>query len=238
MKKTKSGTYVHIICALFSTSYEVVNFERMNITSSTNAEKSAEVGKKCQYCKVEKGTLKCDLSTCNRYTHVYCAFKNKMKYIAEDEESNKGWRIQVNKTGGSEEISLNIEDKISQHAIRIYKKVVGIMGNNQKERENLLNNSMELELPNGGRLKGVISLSQQDEKTIKEVEEKIKEERQKNFLQSNGLKYQREATLRVECQGDRQLEEYCSCLQPFDVSKLMVGCESCGKYFLNSRKFY
>jgi hypothetical protein len=94
-RKTTNSKWVHIVCALYSEEWAVCDFKTMEIgpeiEKNRPGKKVRSQRKKCDYCKVSDNVVQCYNPDCGLYAHFYCALRNKVPFLLEEEETRSGW---------------------------------------------------------------------------------------------------------------------------------------------------
>lgn len=105
-----SNNWIHIVCAMFTDCFEIIDYSRMIIVASipneillkniyilnNNNIKSYNVDNNicCIYCNNNKGLiLSCEQSDCNCSAHLYCALEDKSYQLSQDCDSSNFWQI-------------------------------------------------------------------------------------------------------------------------------------------------
>jgi len=239
---------VHVTCALFSELYEIEDFENMTIKACPKSEKRVpKQNKNCDHCKKSGSIFKCEINNCENYTHIYCAFINKIKFLAEDDESQKGWSIRLSKEGQLPKFSFDASDPKLRDALKgLYERVLDVSSKGSEQDEE----SMEIEADTSTKKKKgkkndkkkgkVVSktpikktLSEEDEEMLNEIFDQTKKKLiagTKNLSGNNNKDSPvRGGSLKFECLSHHSPELYCICKLPYDDMRFMVGCDSCGK---------
>ena len=208
--------------------------------------------KNCDHCKKAGSIFKCDINNCDNFTHIYCAFINKIKFLAEDDESEKGWSIRLSKEGSIPKFSFDASDpKLRESLKNLYERVLEVSGKGSDHDEE----SMEVEeeaktsKKKGGKKnekkKGKSqstsktlnkrALSEEDEEFLNEVYDHTKKKLIAATKALTALTNKdspiRGGSLKFECLPHHSNELYCICKLPYDNMRFMVGCDSCGNAF-------
>lgn len=127
-KKTNNNKWLHVTCALHSEEWAVYDFKTMEIGPDFDKErpgkKSRAQRKKCDTCKSSDGVLQCNAAKCEMHTHLYCALKTKVQFLAKDEETKEGWTLYL-ETEKIDNIWASFdpsEDKLKWQVLALYKR--------------------------------------------------------------------------------------------------------------------
>lgn len=93
MKRFSEDRYVHVLCALFSQDYRVMDYEQMEIQMIEQEVYTTRLERPCSYCNNSKETFNCHDRGCSKAVHVYCAHIHKINDLYNGEESLSGWRV-------------------------------------------------------------------------------------------------------------------------------------------------
>jgi len=114
-KRCDDGTWVHVVCALFSDGYNISNFEKLEIKRVAPMNKDHAAEKKtrrqqpmCEYCNTTGASslVKCDEPTCHKHSHVYCILKSRANQARKKNKTEDGL------PGAAWQFILNINDEI------------------------------------------------------------------------------------------------------------------------------
>ena len=126
-RKTTDSKWVHIVCALYSDEWTVYDFKTMEIGPEIEKDrpgkKTRSQRKKCDYCKGGDNVVQCFNPDCGLYSHFYCALKNKVPYLLQDEETRSGWTPYF-ETIKVEDIwaSFEADEKLKHEVFELYKQ--------------------------------------------------------------------------------------------------------------------
>ena len=263
MKQTSANDWVHLTCALFSDQFEIENYETMEITSRIKSDKRVpKTGKKCEHCLMHGNLFKCGHHDCDRYTHIYCAFKNKIQYVIEEEETIEGWKFKLQVYPGSGQgPKVNFDEnepRLHQGVNTIFKKCIEFMMGDRPIIENevssnniLLSGSKSQNKRKAKQPKKKSNLKEKEIKdTIDQNEDKLGQIHKKlsetisNYFNSSGnsqiisLKDQiyRGGKMILECSEHRSPDLFCVCNRSYDdyiTNSTWVGCDRCDSWFHN-----
>jgi len=212
MKKVAGSDYVHIICALFSDTYEIVDFQNMTIGVGNKSHNEPEDDDaRCQYCQKSGGLFKCE--KCDEHTHIYCAFAEKTPLLMKDEDSQEGWRIIIDENQTQTEKTVNL---CSTKTPKFSQKI-----RSQEEKKNVL-------LESSSQIMGLDSIKHEEER-YKQIWESLDKNLKKEIPRFPLFTYSKKTFLKFQCQEDRDPEVFCYCLRPYNVKPKNFGCESCSK---------
>lgn len=127
-KRTTNNRWLHITCGLYSEEWTVYDFKKMEIGPEIEKErpgkKARSQRKKCDHCKSSDNVVQCNNPLCGLYTHFYCALKNKIPFLAKDEETRGGWTLYF-ETSKVEDIWTSFEagdEKLKYELLALYKR--------------------------------------------------------------------------------------------------------------------
>jgi len=131
LKKVSNTNYfIHVLCALFSNDYKVLNFQHMEIHKNYELDSPLACDTPkilCQYCKKPGANIRCKHSNCNKFAHLYCAWIDKINYLIKDEESTEGWRFTLRKESNYYGISQQaLEKDVHKRIIKIYERLFAV----------------------------------------------------------------------------------------------------------------
>jgi len=237
---------VHITCALFSELYEVDDFLNITLQACPKSEKRVpKQHKHCDHCNKSGNLFNCDVRDCENYTHIYCALSNKIKHLAEDEDSSAGWSVRLIKEGQIPKITFDPNDpKLKETLSELYEKVLIVSGRTMNNDEEMT--KIEIE-ENGsqkkkrgkksenpkGKAQSRISLNEEDQALFNGFYDEFKRKITQSLksLPSSSSNSLWGGSIRFECTTDRTPELYCICQLEYDDMRFMVGCDCCGKFY-------
>jgi len=238
---------VHITCALFSELYEVESFEYMNIKACPKSEKRVpKQHKHCWFCKKAGNLYNCDVNDCENNVHIYCAFLNKIPLQADDEDAEGGWAIRPSKqNGNAPRFSFDLMDpKVKENLKSLFVRVLKVSGKIENHDEEAIEEEANSKKKKGGKKnekkkgKGQpaktehqVALAKEDETSFTGIYNDMKKalaDATKSSLALSNNKSLHGGQLRFECPGDKSSELYCTCSLPYDETRFMLGCDSCG----------
>jgi cellobiose-specific phosphotransferase system component IIA len=85
--------YVHIICALFNTNFDIIDFQLMTIVQKKDI-KAGNKTKTCTFCNSNKGCLLNCLKCKDMSAHLYCALRYRASMILKDPDNLDFWQIE------------------------------------------------------------------------------------------------------------------------------------------------
>ena len=229
--------------ALSSELYEINDFRTMSIQPTGRAvESQRSQNKACDYCKRPDSLFECESDKCHKRTHIYCAFTHKVKFLAEDEESTEGWSIRMERQNHLSTSQFNIEDsKTYKTAVNLYQSILRASKEYLQPHKNGLADFTLASLEKSKTNEEQVSLdtskerdnkifTEEEEQVITDICERAKENMNTLFKEILPVKYNRQGGIQIQCQTDRTQEIFCICQRPYNDGKLMMGCESCGKF--------
>ena len=234
----------------------------MEISSRAKSDKRVpKTGKKCEHCLMHGNILKCGHQECDRYTHIYCAFKNRMQYAIDEEDTIEGWKFRFQVYPGSGQgPKVNFDEnepRLHQGVNAIFKKCVEFMMGDHPAIENEATNT-QLSISktqNKRKTKYPKKKSNLKEREIKDVidqnEDKLSQihknlsEIISNYFKSSGNlqitspkdQIYRGGKIILECTEHRSIDLFCICNKPYDhyvPNSTWVGCDRCESWFHNT----
>jgi len=241
LKKISNTHYfIHVLCALFSNDYKVLNFQQMEIHKNYELDSPLACDTPkilCEYCKKPGANIRCKHSNCNKFAHLYCAWIDKANYLIKDEESTEGWRFTLRKESNYYGISHQaLEKDVHKRIIKIYERLFAVatkwnkgitplfyQGHTTDHEGSLLNKLQKTgkkpkDLKN--ELKDIFASLKEEMKNLVNLFPKLED-----FSALTG------EIVEAECHDHRIREPLCICNAPYNSSHFMFACDSCENWF-------
>lgn len=175
-KRTTNNKWVHITCGLYSEEWTVHDFRTMEIGPEIEKDrpgkKARSQRKKCDNCKTSDNVLQCRSPDCSRYTHFYCALKNKIPFLAQDEETQEGWTLYF-ETTKVDDLWTSFDagdEKLKYELLALYKRAEKMLsGLGESELLKLKSSRLEETKQQNNGQSGALSNKQMNKQISREV---------------------------------------------------------------------
>ena len=218
----------------------------MTVRSCTKSEKRiSKQTKICDGCKKPGSLVKCDITSCEATTHIYCALRGMVEFTQKKDEPPKTWSYKLSNQENPVKVTLDLEDTMLKESLeseyvkleKIAKKLSGDVEEQEPEPEpenDNKNSSAKKKKGNRRNTKeeepeATKMLNEEDEAAIIGINEEIKDKLKEYIKALPQGNSPRGGEIVLQCKSHKMEDLYCICNLPYDNGRAMFGCDCCSK---------